>query len=89
MAESVLTSKGQITIPKSIRKLLKLKAKDKIIFVPDGDHIIMVPVKENILDLYGSVKHKGGPLDFKKLRKKVTSEVARKALGNRSEPDRR
>ena len=33
-----ITSKGQITIPIAIRKLLGLKAGDKILFIQDGDY---------------------------------------------------
>jgi len=36
MATATITSRGQITIPKLIRKLLDLKAKEKIIFVPEN-----------------------------------------------------
>ncbi|MBI5399529.1 AbrB/MazE/SpoVT family DNA-binding domain-containing protein [Candidatus Saganbacteria bacterium] len=71
MAESVLTSKGQITLPKDIREGFDLGKGDVIDFVREKDWIIMVPRKGNLLDLFGSVKHKGKPLDFTRLRAKV------------------
>lgn len=37
-----ITEKGQITIPVDIRKKLKLKGGDKVVFIEDGDKIIMV-----------------------------------------------
>lgn len=36
-----VTSKGQITIPKSIREKLKVKEGSKIIFINKGDEIII------------------------------------------------
>lgn len=80
MAEAVLTSKGQVTIPKEIRKAFGLKPKDKVLFIPDEDEIIMRPLKGNILDLRGIVKHKGGPIDFKKLRKEFEKAMAKRVV---------
>lgn len=80
MAEAVLTSKGQITIPREIRKAFGLKPKDKILFIPDEDEIIMRPLKGNILDLRGIVKHRGGPIDFKRLRREFEKDVARRVV---------
>lgn len=77
MAESVLTSKGQITLPKEIRDEFKLDKGDVIDFIREKDWIIMIPRKGNILDLFGSVKHKGKPIDFKKLRQRVLSAFVR------------
>ncbi|OIO03769.1 AbrB family transcriptional regulator [Candidatus Desantisbacteria bacterium CG_4_10_14_0_8_um_filter_48_22] len=92
MAEATITSKGQVTIPKSVRDALNLKSKDKIVFVPLGDHAVMRPLKGNVLDLRGSVKHKGGPIDFRKLRADMESEIAKDAvneMGNKYAPRRR
>jgi len=36
-----ITSKGQITIPKEIREKLNLKEGDKVIFIEEGDKIII------------------------------------------------
>ncbi len=36
-----VTTKGQITIPKSIRKLLDLKEGSKILFIKKGDDIVI------------------------------------------------
>jgi len=81
MAEASVSAKGQITIPKSIRRLMGLKAKDKVVFVPDGERIILQPVKGDLLGLYGSVKHEGPPLDLKKVRRDAAAGMAKKALG--------
>ena len=77
MAEAVITSKGQITIPKSIRDVLKLKFRDKVIFIPIGDHAVMRPLKGDILDLRGSIKHRGRSVDYKQLRAEMEEDTAR------------
>ena len=41
--EAKLTSKGQITIPKEIRKELGLKAGKKVVFILEGKRAVMLP----------------------------------------------
>jgi AbrB family looped-hinge helix DNA binding protein len=41
MLQSVVTSKGQTTIPKEIRKLLKLKPKDRLFFLVEEAKVIL------------------------------------------------
>jgi AbrB family looped-hinge helix DNA binding protein len=78
MAEATLTSKGQITIPKEVRELFGLNDGDRVGFISESGWIIMVPLKGNILDLYGSVPHKGKTIDFNKLREKVKRAITKK-----------
>ncbi len=40
MEMAKISSKGQITIPVEIRKKLKLKEGDKVLFIQEGDKII-------------------------------------------------
>lgn len=42
-AESTLTSKGQITVPKSIRNQLRLHTGEKVLFVVEDHAVRMVP----------------------------------------------
>ena len=80
MAVSILTTKGQTTIPKEIRAFLKLEAKDKILYQVENDKVIIRPLKGNILDLRGSVKTEEKPVDFQKIRKQTKKKVARKIV---------
>jgi AbrB family looped-hinge helix DNA binding protein len=41
--EAKLTSKGQITIPKKVRKELGLKAGKKVVFIIEGKRAVMLP----------------------------------------------
>lgn len=59
MAESTLTSKGQITIPKAVRERLRLEPGDKVYFdVRDDGSVSMVMRKHPIESLYGFLKGK-------------------------------
>lgn len=44
-----VTSKGQITIPAEIRKLLGIKDGDKVLFVQEGNKVIMTNASLNAL----------------------------------------
>ncbi len=80
MPISVLTSKGQMTIPKEVRKALNLKPSEKVIIVVEGNRAIIQPLKGNLLDIGGSVKitDREKPIDFKKVREEVKKRVAKK-----------
>lgn len=45
-AESKITSKSQITIPKVIRKSIGIKNGDRILFICEGDHISLRKIDE-------------------------------------------
>ena len=80
MPISVLTSKGQMTIPKEVRKALNLHPSEKVIIVVEGNQAIIQPLKGNLLDIGGSVKttDREKQIDFKKVREEVKKRVARK-----------
>lgn len=53
---TTITSKGQITLPKSIRDKLKLRAGDRLDFVVDPDGTVrIVPVTSSVKELKGLV----------------------------------
>jgi len=85
MPIAVLTSKGQMTIPKEVRKALDLKPAGKVIIVVDGDQAILKPLKGNILDIGGSIQVPASkkPADFRKIRKEVRKKVAQKVARGR------
>lgn len=60
MAESTVTSKGQITIPKAVREALHLEVGDTVYFDvrPDGT-VVLVARNESIESLFGLLKDKG------------------------------
>jgi len=83
MPISVVTSKGQITIPWAVRKALNLKPSEKVVIVVEGNQAIIRPLKGNLLDIGGSVKitEKEKPIDFKKVRGEVKKRIAKRIAG--------
>jgi antitoxin PrlF len=57
---STVTTKGQVTIPVSIRKKYGLGPNDRVDFITEGDRIILIPVK-TLRDFRGSVTGSGDP----------------------------
>lgn len=80
MPISVLSSKGQMTIPKEIRKALNLRPSEKVIIVVEGNQAILQPLRGSLLDIGGSVKitDREKPIEFKKVREEVKKRVAKK-----------
>ena len=59
MSESTITTKGQITIPKSVRERLHLEPGDKVYFdVQDDGSVILVARNEPLEGLFGLLKPK-------------------------------
>jgi len=81
MPIAILTSKGQITIPKEVRKALNLKPSEKVIIIVEGNQAVIKPLRGNILDIGGSVRipDKEKPVDFHKVRDEVKKRIAKKA----------
>lgn len=56
MTTRILTSKGQTTIPKEIRRHLGLKPGDKVRFMIEEDgRVVIVPATLSVKDLRGSL----------------------------------
>ena len=43
--EATITSKGQITVPREIRRVLGVRSGDRLIFESDGNGIRVLPVR--------------------------------------------
>jgi len=80
MPTSIITSKGQTTLPNSVRKALGLKPKDRLVYIIEDDKVILVPVRGTLLDLRGSVKGVKGAIDFEKVRQETKQKVAQKIV---------
>ncbi len=54
MSTATITSKGHVTIPADVRAAFNLDAGDKLLFVTQGDYLLVVPIKRRpISDFYG------------------------------------
>lgn len=76
MRYSKVTSKGQVTIPKSIRKRMGIDESTQLVFVDDGDRLLAFKVNADLEKLYGTVPHTKGPTDFAALREATKEQVA-------------
>ncbi|MDF1593787.1 MAG: AbrB/MazE/SpoVT family DNA-binding domain-containing protein [Desulfobacterales bacterium] len=60
MSLATLTSKGQVTIPKTIRDSLRLHAGDKVEFVlTERNEALLIPITKKVDDVFGRL-HKTG-----------------------------
>ncbi len=58
MALATLTTKGQVTIPKEIRELLRLHSGDKIdFFVKDSGEAVIRPISRKVDDVFCKLKN--------------------------------
>lgn len=53
MLQSIMTNRGQITIPAEIRNKLGLISGNKLEFVLKDDQIVMLPINRSIRELKG------------------------------------
>ncbi len=72
-----ITSKGQITLPKEVRKLLKVDTGTVLVFEKEDDKVIVRTTK-TLREFKGFLKGRRAPADFDVMR-----NVAKKHLGGK------
>jgi AbrB family looped-hinge helix DNA binding protein len=77
MVISKVGRRGQITIPRTVRRWLNLRESDRVAFIRRGNEVILQPLPYTLLDLRGSVPV-AEPQDFTAIRRQVIDEHARK-----------
>ena len=81
MAIATITSKGQITIPKSVRDSLHLHSGDRIAFIMHGlTEAVMKPVTKTVDEVFGRL-HKDGQAG--KTIVEMNQAIARRMRGKR------
>lgn len=77
MVTATLTSKGQLTIPKTVRDSLHLHTGDRVAFVIHGDaEAIMKPVTKSVDDVFGLLHLPGQmPLSIEQMKAAVTARM--------------
>jgi len=81
MITSLIGRRGQLTIPRDIRRQLGLQEGDRVAFISQGDQVILLPLRQSLLDLRGSVPVQGEQ-DFDTVRKASLAKRARKVAEN-------
>lgn len=76
---SKITSKGQITLPKAVRKLLNVQKGNVIVFERENDKIVIKPAR-TLRDFKGLLKSIDKGENFDEIRKKVKKHVGKRAI---------
>jgi AbrB family looped-hinge helix DNA binding protein len=69
--------RGQLTVPREIRRWLNLQKGDRIAFLRRGDEVVLQPLKDTLLDLRGTVPVEESQ-DFAAIRDQVIQDHAGK-----------
>ena len=77
MLNVTVNPKGQITLPREIRRKLKIKPGDQMVVILDGEQIVFKPFTKTLLDMRGSIKVKAEQ-DFDKIRHEVLKKRAKR-----------
>lgn len=84
MTTAILSSKGQIVIPKQIRAKLDLVAGDRIAFVEDpAGGFRIVAASGDIRELKGIVAKPKAPVSIEQMKKATTVRAARRSGAGR------
>jgi AbrB family looped-hinge helix DNA binding protein len=77
MTLATLTSRGQVTIPKSVRDSLLLKSGDKVEFViTESREALIRPITMNIDDVFGRLHNRArGPVSVEKMDKGIRRKI--------------
>jgi antitoxin PrlF len=77
MLQTRVGRRGQITLPREVRRRIKVDEGDQIAFIIQGDAVLIKPITQSLLDLRGSVRVTGEQ-DFDAIRKEVTAKRAQR-----------
>lgn len=85
MPEATITSKGQITVPKEVRKALNVQEGDVLDFVIDEQGKVTVkPLRGDVRRLQGMLKHLvERPLTVEEMDEAIGRHLTEKHLGKR------
>lgn len=75
-----VTTRGQVTIPVEIRKLLEVEPGDKVMFRVRETTVELQPVTMTLEDTFGAVTPRSRPEDFSALRQTALEEHTRKVV---------
>lgn len=79
MSTSTLTSKGQTTIPKDVRKRLNLHTGDRLEFVIDEDgRVLVLPASIDASELVGILKRPAKPVSVAAMNQAIRTRGGRR-----------
>ena len=78
MPSAVLTSKGQITIPKEVREALGVESGDRLEFVQTGKGVYeVIAASRDVRELKGMIGRPRRPVSVEEMRKAVARRASR------------
>ncbi len=86
---STVTSKGQVTIPAAIRRLMNLQEGDRLMSVEEAGRVFLhkLPGRVLVSEVYGVLRRPGAePLDDEETMEKVKESLMAEDLALRSNP---
>ena len=79
MAIATITTKGQITLPKSVRERLGVDAGDRVEFVEASKGVYTVrAVSRDVRELQGMIAKPGRPVSLKAMKRAVARRASRR-----------
>ncbi len=73
---ATVTTKGQVTIPSAIRRTLNLHRSDRLLFVVEGDRLVLIPIRHRPLsELYNALPATRPFTGHQAVRKEVRTEL--------------
>ena len=79
MSTATITSKGQITIPKDVRKALSLETGDRVAFLVREDGVAeMHPETVDLMSLFGAIKSRVKGVSLRDMDDAIRRSAARK-----------
>jgi antitoxin PrlF len=55
MHTTTMTQKGQVTIPKEVRRALNLKPHDRVLITLEGDRAVIIPIRRRALSQFKGI----------------------------------
>ncbi|MDA8326661.1 MAG: AbrB/MazE/SpoVT family DNA-binding domain-containing protein [Nitrospiraceae bacterium] len=72
-----VTSKGQITLPKEVRDLLRIRTGSIVVFEKEDEKLVVKAAK-TLQDFKGFLKGRQGRADFEEMREKAKEYIGKK-----------
>ncbi len=81
-----ISAKGQVTIPKEVRKAMDLKSADRVIIVVEDGQAVIKPIRGTLMDIGGSIAIPEGekPINFQKVRESVKKKLLQRLSPKRA-----
>jgi len=86
MHTTAITQKGQVTIPKAVRRALNLKPRDRVLITLEGDRAVIIPIRQRSLSQLQGVLPATAPFpSHQQIREEIRRQRGEELLQEASE----